>query len=163
MGLATPDDAAAAYATMAEALGAEMGGAIVQPTVEPGVETLVGVVADPAFGPLVGFGLGGVLTDLIADRAFRLVPLTDTDAAELVRSIRGARALAGYRGTAAVDLAAIEDVLLRVARLADEIPELEEMDVNPLIVSPRGAVAVDVKVRVGPAPEAVDPTLRRLR
>jgi hypothetical protein len=91
------------------------------------------------------------------------VPLTDTDAAELVRSIRGAKALLGYRGAPAVDLAAIEDVLLRVARLADDIPELWEMDVNPLIVNAKGAVAVDVKVRLGPAPEAVDPTLRRLR
>jgi acyl-CoA synthetase (NDP forming) len=163
LGLATPEAAAAAYAAMADALGADMGGAIVQPAAEPGVETLVGVVQDAAFGPLVAFGLGGVFTDLIADRAFRLVPLTDTDAAELVRTIRGAKVLSGYRGAAAVDLAAIEDVLLRVARLADDLPELQEMDINPLIVNVRGAVAVDVKVRLGPAPQAVDPTLRRLR
>jgi acyl-CoA synthetase (NDP forming) len=163
LGLATPAAAAAAYTAMTVALGADMGGAIIQPEVEPGVETLVGVVQDPSFGPLVAFGLGGVFTDLIADRGFRLVPLTDADAAELVRSIRGAKVLLGYRGSAAVDLAAVEDVLIRVARLADDVPELQEMDINPLIVAARGAVAVDVKVRLGPAPETVDPTLRRLR
>ncbi|MBL7499463.1 GNAT family N-acetyltransferase [Frankia sp. CNm7] len=164
LGLATPAAAAAAYATMAELLGDEMGGGLVSPTAEAGIETLVGVVQDPAFGPLVAFGLGGVLTDLLADRAYRLLPLTDVDAAELVREPRGARqVLGGFRGAAAGDQAAVEEVLLRVARLADAIPEIREMDINPLIVTPSGAVAVDVKIRVAPAPDATDPTLRRLR
>ncbi|MBL7488003.1 GNAT family N-acetyltransferase [Frankia sp. AgB1.9] len=164
VGLATPPAAAAAYLKMAASLGDEMGGGLVSPAAEPGVETLVGVVQDPAFGPLVAFGLGGVLTDLLADRAYRLLPLTNVDAAELVREPRGAaRVLRGFRGAPAGNLAAVEDVLLRVARLADEIPQIREMDINPLIVTPGGATAVDVKIRLAPAPDSVDPTLRRLR
>ncbi|ONH28855.1 bifunctional GNAT family N-acetyltransferase/acetate--CoA ligase family protein [Pseudofrankia asymbiotica] len=164
LGLTTPAAAAAAYTRMAGLLGAEMGGALLSPTAETGTETLVGVVQDPAFGPLVAFGLGGVFTDLLADRAYRLLPLTDVDAAELVREPRGAsRVLGGFRGAPAGDQAAVEDVLLRVARLADDIPQIREMDINPLIVTAHGAVAVDVKIRVAPAPDATDPTLRRLR
>src|SRR5262249_24463265 len=145
-------------------LGAEMGGGLISPAAEAGVETLVGVVQDPAFGPLVAFGLGSVFTDLLAGRAYRLLPLTESDAAELVRQPhRAGRALGGFRGAPAADLAAVEDVLLRVARLADDLPHVRELDINPLIVTASGAVAVDVKIRVAPAPDAADPTLRRLR
>ncbi|WP_322754025.1 GNAT family N-acetyltransferase [Frankia sp. Cas3] len=161
--LATPADVADAFRSMQAQLGEAMGGAVVQAMVAPGVETLVGIVQDPAFGPLVGFGLGGVLTDLLADRAFRLVPLTDRDAAELVRAVRGSTLLFGFRGSPPCDVAAVEDILLRVARLADDLPEVVEMDMNPLIVHERGAVAVDVKIRLAPVPEIPDPTLRRLR
>ena len=125
-----------------------MGGAVVQQMVPPGVETIVGVTHDPSFGPLVLFGLGGVTAELLADRALRIVPITDEDAAELVRSLRGSPLLFGYRGRPAVDVAAIEDVLLRVGYLADEIPEIAEMDLNPVIVGAGGAVAVDVKTIV---------------
>ena len=86
------------------------------------------------------------------------------DAAELVRSSPAAsRVLSGFRGAPAGNLAAVEDVLLRVARLAEEVPQVREMDINPLIVTPDGAIAVDVKIRIAPAPDAADPTLRRLR
>jgi len=162
--LRTPADAAAAYSEMSRLLGDKMGDGLVSPAAEPGIETLVGVVQDPAFGPLVGFGLGGVLTDLVADRAYRLVPLTDIDAAELVRAPHAAsRILSGFRGAAPGNFGAIEDVLLRVARLAEEIPQLREMDINPLIVTPDSAIAVDVKIRIGPEPDTADSTLRRLR
>nr|WP_076844557.1 MULTISPECIES: acetate--CoA ligase family protein [Protofrankia] len=161
--LATPADAAQAYRSMWAALGEAMGGATVQPMIAPGVETLVGIVQDPAFGPLIGFGLGGVLTDLLADRSYRLLPLTDRDAAELIRSLRGSALLFGYRGSPPADVAALEDVLLRVAQLADDLPEITEMDVNPLIVHEHGAVAVDVKIRVARVPRTPDPILRRLR
>jgi hypothetical protein len=164
VGLANPPAAAAAYLKMAALLGDGMGGGLVSPAADPGVETLAGVVQDPAFGPLVAFGLGGVFTDLLADRAYRLLPMTDVDAAELVREPRGAaRVLSGFRGAPAGNLSAIEDVLLRVARLADEIPQIHEMDINPLIVTPDSATAVDVKIRLAPAPDTIDPTLRRLR
>jgi acyl-CoA synthetase (NDP forming) len=164
LGLGTPADTAAAYTRMVGLLGAEMGGGLVSPVARPGVETLVGVVQDAAFGPLVAFGVGGVSTDLLADRAYRLVPLTDVDAAELVRSSPAAsRVLSGFRGAPAGNLAAVEDVLLRVARLAEDVPQVREMDINPLIVTPDGAIAVDVKIRIAPAPDAADPTLRRLR
>jgi len=128
-----------------------------------GVEAIVGIVQDPSFGPLVMFGLGGVTTDLLGDRAFRLVPVTDHDAAELVVSVRAAPLLLGYRGTSRADLKAIENIILRVGRLADDRPEVAEMDLNPVVVSASGAVAVDVKIRVQPVTATIDPYLRRLR
>jgi acetyl coenzyme A synthetase (ADP forming)-like protein len=153
----------AAYARMEDRLGDGMGGAIVQRMAAPGVETIVGVTQDPSFGPLVLFGSGGVTAELLADRTLRLVPMTDMDAYEVVRSLRGSPLLFGYRGQPAVDVPALEDLLLRVARLADEIPEVSEMDLNPVIVSVNGAVAVDVKIRIRPADAALPPDLRRLR
>jgi acyl-CoA synthetase (NDP forming) len=148
---------------MAAALGDEMGGVIVQPMVARGVETIVGAVQDPAFGPLVLFGSGGTAVELFADRALRVLPMTDVDAAELVRSIRGAPLLFGYRGAPPTDVAALENLLLRVARLADDVPELAEMDLNPVIVSVSGAIAVDVRMRVAPRRSAPDLLVRRLR
>jgi acyl-CoA synthetase (NDP forming) len=163
LGLSSADEVRDAFASMAAALGDRMGGAVVQPMAAPGVETITGIVQDPAFGPLVMFGLGGVSTDLLGDRAFRLVPVTDRDAAELVLSVRAAPLLLGYRGAPPADLKGLEDLLLRVGLLADQCPEVAEMDLNPVIVSPDGAVAVDVKIRVQPVAEVVDPYLRRLR
>jgi acyl-CoA synthetase (NDP forming) len=153
----------AAFARMEDRLGDGMGGAIVQRMAAPGVETIVGVTQDPSFGPLVLFGSGGVTAELLADRTLRLVPMTDVDAHEVVRSLRGSPLLFGYRGQPAVDVAALEDLLLRVAHLADEIPEVSEMDLNPVIVSVNGVVAVDVKIRIRPADAALPPDLRRLR
>jgi len=140
-----------------------MGGALVQPMAGSGVETIVGIVQDASFGPLVMFGLGGVATDLLGDRGFRLIPVTDRDASELVHSVRAAPLLLGYRGSAPTDVSALEQLILRVGRLADELPEVAEMDLNPVIVSPEGALAVDVKVRLAPVTVRPDPYLRRLR
>jgi acyl-CoA synthetase (NDP forming) len=148
---------------MEDRLGDSMGGAVVQRMAEPGVETIVGVTQDPSFGPLVLFGSGGVTAELLADRTLRLVPMTDVDAHEVVRSLRGSPLLFGYRGQPAVDVDALEQLLLRVACLADELHEVAEMDLNPVTVSARGAVAVDVKVRVRPAEGALPPDLRRMR
>lgn len=150
-----------AYAALDLALGDSMAGAVVQPMVG-GVETIVGVTQDPSFGPLVMFGLGGVTTELLADRSFRILPITDVDAAALVRSIRGAPLLFGYRGTPEADVVALEALLVRVGRLADEVPELAEMDLNPVMVGPDGARAVDVKIRLAP-PAVSEPRIRRLR
>ena len=162
LGLATAQDARQAYAEMAARLGDDMGGAVVQPMVEPGVETAIGVVSDPQFGPLIMFGLGGVASDLLADRAFRLLPLTVEDAAAQVRSLRAAPLLFGYRGAPPCDVPALEDMLLRVAALADDLPEIAELDLNPVVSTPEGATAVDVKIRLTPA-EPSFPLLRRLR
>jgi acyl-CoA synthetase (NDP forming) len=104
-----------------------------------------------------------VAAELLQDRTLRIVPLTDVDAHELVRSLRGSPLLFGYRGRPLVDAAALEDLLLRVGRLADDVPEVAEMDLNPVIVSERGALAVDVKVRLAPAPATLPPDLRRMR
>ena len=162
LGLTTAEDARQAYAEMAARLGDDMGGAVVQPMVEPGVETAIGVVSDQQFGPLIMFGLGGVASDLLADRAFRLLPLTVEDAAAQVRSLRAAPLLFGYRGAPPCDVPALEDMLLRVAALADDLPEITELDLNPVVSTPEGATAVDVKIRLTPA-EPSFPLLRRLR
>jgi acetyl coenzyme A synthetase (ADP forming)-like protein len=160
--LASAPEVAAAYASMAAHLGDSMEGAIVQPMLR-GVELIAGVVTDPSFGPVVMFGSGGTAVELFGDRALRILPLTDLDAHDMVRSIRGAPLLLGHRGAPACDVRAVEDVLLRVARLADEVPQVAEMDLNPLIASPRGAVAVDVRIRVAPWRRRAEQDVRRLR
>jgi acyl-CoA synthetase (NDP forming)/GNAT superfamily N-acetyltransferase len=127
-----------------------------------GVEVLAGIVQEPVFGPLVVFGLGGVATDLLGDSGARLTPLTRADADDLIRGLHAAPLLFGHRGTPPADTQALADVLLRVSRLADDLPEVAELDLNPVIASPDGACAVDVRVRIAPA-EHTDPFLRRLR
>jgi len=154
---------AEAYATMEAKLGDVMEGALVQPMLPAGVETIVGIANDPSFGPLVMFGLGGVATDLLGDRGFRILPLTDPDVSELVRSVRSAPLLFGYRGRPAVDVAAVHDVIRRVAALAEAVPEVAELDLNPLLVWERGATAVDARIRVRPVAAGPGPLSRRLR
>jgi acyl-CoA synthetase (NDP forming) len=160
--LSSPDDVAKAYSAMAGHLGDAMEGAIVQPMLR-GVELIAGVVTDPLFGPVVMFGSGGTAVELFGDRVLRILPLTDQDAHEMVRSIRGAPLLFGHRGAPACDVVAVEDILLRIARLADEVPQLSEMDLNPLIASPSGAVAVDVRIRLAPWRRHAETEVRRLR
>ena len=127
-----------------------------------GTEVIIGVQDDQMFGPLVVFGLGGVATEVLADHAARLAPLTETDADTLINSIRSAPLLHGHRGSAAADIPALRDVLMRVSRLADDLPEVTELDLNPVIARQLGAVAVDARIRVTPqVPQ--DPFLRRLR
>ena len=119
-----------------------------QRMVPDGVELLAGSVADPMFGPLVACGSGGVLVDLLGDTAFRLHPLTDLAAAEMVGSLKSAPLLRGYRGRPAVDEHEAVNTLLRVSALMTICPEIHELDINPLKVLEHGAVAVDVRVRV---------------
>ena len=135
---------------MQASLGERMGGALVQPMVAPGIELIVGVTHDPLFGPLVLFGMGGVAAELTRDTALRIVPVTVFDAHQMVRSLRSSPLLFGYRNTAEVDVAAIEDVVLRIGQLAEEIPELAELDCNPLVASATGALVLDVKLRLEP-------------
>ncbi len=135
---------------------------LLQPMVTGGTEVIVGVAQEPVFGPLVVFGLGGVATDVLADRAARLAPLTDADADELIHSIRSAPLLLGYRGAQPADLVALRETLLRVSRLADDLPEIAELDLNPVIARPDGVTAVDARIRLTPV-QAQDPFLRKLR
>ncbi|HSC73061.1 MAG TPA: GNAT family N-acetyltransferase [Gaiellaceae bacterium] len=121
---------------------------IVQPLVRGGAELLVGAVQDPVFGPLVAVGPGGTFAELIGDASFRLAPLTDADTTELVHNGKVGKLLAGFRGAPAADVAAVADLLLRVGQLADDLPEVAELDLNPVIAAPQGAVAVDARVRV---------------
>ena len=127
-----------------------MEGMLVQPMIKEGIEAIVGVTHDRSFGPLVRFGIGGVHVELLRDVAFRVHPLTDRDARELVRSVRGFPLLEGYRGAPPGDVAALEELLLRVSRLAGDHPGIAEMDLNPLKVLPpgRGCVVVDARVLV---------------
>jgi acyl-CoA synthetase (NDP forming) len=124
------------------------GPVIVQTYVQGGVELLAGVVQDPRFGPLVAFGPGGVLAELIGSARLALAPLSDVDAEELVTSGKAGRLVAGWRGAAPADKAALIDLVHRLAQLAEDHPELVELDLNPVIASESGCVAVDARVRV---------------
>ena len=137
-----------AYAEMTRSLGDAMDGAIVQPMAKPGLETIVGFVQDPAFGPLVLFGLGGTAVELLGDYATCRVPLTDVDAREMLLSLRGAPLLTGYRGSTPVDLDALVDLVLRCGRLAEDLTEVTEADFNPVIASSDGVIVVDARLRV---------------
>ena len=160
--LRSPDDVRRAFEDLAGKFAGRLTGVLVQPMITGGIEVIVGVVQEPVFGPLVVFGLGGVTTEVLGDHSARLAPLTDADAAGMIRSIRAAPLLLGHRGTPAADLAALSDVLLRVSRLADDLPEVAELDLNPVIARPDGAFAVDARIRVT-SQAAADPFLRRLR
>ncbi|MEU4771960.1 GNAT family N-acetyltransferase [Micromonospora sp. NPDC023644] len=148
-----------AYAEMSAVFGADV---LVQPMVPPGVACVVELVEDPAFGPVVGFGLGGVATELLGDRAWRAVPLTDLDAAELVDEPRAAPLLRGHRGAAPVDRAALADLLLRVGRLADEQPRVRALTLNPVLARSDGISVLHATVRVGSAVARPDTGPRRL-
>ena len=137
--------------TMAERIassGEGLEGFVVQEFVEGGVEMLVGLVADPGFGPIVACGAGGVNVELTRDVAVRVAPLTDVDAAEMIRGLATFPLLDGYRGAVPRDVRALEDIVLRVSALAAQHPAISEMDCNPVLVLERGAVIVDARVRV---------------
>jgi len=125
-------------------------GVLIQPMLSGGVELMIGVSQDAAFGPLIGFGLGGIHVEILKDVCFRVTPITDRDAREMVRGIRGFRLLQGYRGHPPADVEAIEDILLRVARLVEEVPEIAELDLNPVIALPpgQGCWIVDSRIRL---------------
>ena len=129
-----------------------MEGVLVQQMLSKGVEVMIGVTEDPLFGPLIAFGLGGIHVEILADVRFRVTPLTDRDAQEMVREIRGYRLLEGYRGHAPADINAIEEVLLRISRLVEDVPEVRELDLNPVfaLAPGQGCSVVDARVRVTP-------------
>ncbi|MGZ4664052.1 MAG: acetate--CoA ligase family protein, partial [Frankiaceae bacterium] len=155
--LTRPEDLRIAYHIMVARLG-EDAELVVQAMAPPGVATVIASSEDTAFGPLVSFGLGGVATDLLGDRAWRAVPLTDSDASELVREPRAAPLLFGYRGAAPVDVAGLEDMLLRVGRLADDLPEVAELELNPVVAAEKGVAVLAADVRVAlPARADVGP------
>jgi acetyl coenzyme A synthetase (ADP forming)-like protein len=153
-----------AWRAMHDRLGDEMTGAVVQQMAGSGVEMIAGVVRDPTFGPLVVLGMGGTLAELLGDRAVRVAPLSLDDADEMVRSLRCAPLLSGYRGSPPVDTVALEETVVRLGALATDLPQVAELDLNPVIASPTGAVAVDARVRVLPVPiDATEPmTARRM-
>jgi acyl-CoA synthetase (NDP forming)/GNAT superfamily N-acetyltransferase len=163
LNLGDPAVVEAAYQAIATAVGQPSPPVLVQPMAEAGLELVAGVVHDPVFGSVVMLGLGGVHTEIFADRALRLLPVTDTDAARMWRSLRAAPLLTGYRGQPAADTAAVEDLMMRLGRLAEDLPELAELDLNPVLVGPRGLIAVDVKLRLAAVGFEPDAALRTLR
>jgi acyl-CoA synthetase (NDP forming) len=127
-----------------------MEGVLVQPMLSGGVEVMMGVTHDPLFGPLIAFGLGGIHVEILGDVRFRITPLTDRDAAQMVREIKGYRLLQGYRGHPAADVDAIEELLLRLSRLVEDIPEISEVDLNPILAMPpgQGCRIIDARIRL---------------
>lgn len=155
--LTTPLEVAAAAAEVLEAGrraargGAEPDGVLVQEMVHGGRETIAGVSRDPSFGPLVMFGLGGVLVEALRDVVFRIAPIQALDAHDMVHGIRGAAVLRELRGAPAADRGALADVLLRLSQLAIDHPEIAELDVNPLLAFPDGVRAIDARVVLAPS------------
>jgi acyl-CoA synthetase (NDP forming)/RimJ/RimL family protein N-acetyltransferase len=161
VGLVNSAQLGTAYAEIAAATGDPR--VVVQAMAPSGTELVIGVVRDRLFGPLLMAGSGGILTDLLADRQWRGLPLTDLDATDMLHSLRCAPLLAGYRGAQAADQEAVLDVIHRIAWLAEMVPELTELDINPLIAGPSGAFAVDVRMRLTPTTPEPDWYARRMR
>lgn len=155
LGLSGAGEVTAAARAMADRLAAARitpEGYLVQEMVEGGVEMLVGVAHDPLFGPVVACSAGGTAVELLRDVSVRLAPLTDVDAREMVRALRTFPLLDGFRGAHKADVPALEELLLRVSELVEAHPEVAEMDCNPVMVLPRGALVVDARVRLAEVP-----------
>ena len=150
-----------AHAELSELTGCE--DVYVQRMAPKGVSCVLEVVDDPSFGSLLSFGLSGMATELLGDRAFRAVPVSDQDAAALVRAPRAAPLLTGYRGSEPVRLDALEDLVLRVGRMAEDLPELRSLSLDPVLASAAGAFVTGVRVVLGPPPTRADTGPRRLR
>ena len=125
---------------------ASIDGLSVQPMAKPGTEVILGMTTDPQFGPVLMFGLGGIMVEVLKDVAFRVVPLEQRDAHQMIREIKGFPVLEGYRGAPAADLSALERMLLALSNFADANPEVAELDLNPVLAYDDGAIAVDARI-----------------
>ena len=125
---------------------AKIQGVSVQKMARPGVEVIIGMSKDAQFGPVLMFGLGGILVEILKDVSFRIVPLARRDAREMVREIKGYPLLEGYRGQEAVDVANLEELILKVSSFVEQHPEVKELDLNPIFAYSDGAVAVDARI-----------------
>jgi len=121
-------------------------GVSVQNMARPGVEVIMGMTKDPQFGPVLMFGLGGVFVEVLKDVSFRIVPLEPRDARQMIRDIQGFPVLEGFRGQEPADLAALEDMLMRLSAFVEEHPEIQELDLNPIFAYKDGALAVDARI-----------------
>ena len=137
-------------------------GFVVQPMATTGVPVAVRAVEDPLFGPVVSFGVSGVTTELLGDRSYRIPPLTDVDAVEMIREPKSAPLLLGYHGGVMADLDAVADLLHRVSKLTDELPEVAELDLDPVLVAERGLAVLNGSGRVAPTAARSDWYARRL-
>ena len=151
LGLADADAVRAAYdrimaAAKERAPGAGVEGVSVQQMAQQGTEVIIGTTTDPQFGPVLAFGLGGIMVEVLKDVAFRIVPLESRDARQIVREIRGFPVLEGVRGQPGSDLDALEAMILQVSQFASDHPEVAELDLNPVFAYPDGAIAVDARI-----------------
>jgi len=128
---------------------AKIQGVSVQKMARPGLEVIIGMSRDAQFGPVLMFGLGGVLVEILKDVSFRIVPLAKRDAREMIKEIKGYPLLEGYRGQEPVDVANLEELILKVSSFVEQHPEVEELDLNPVFAYSDGAVAVDARVILG--------------
>ena len=151
LGLETEEQVGKAHDEIMEAIGkafpdATIQGVSVQKMARPGVEIIVGMSKDAQFGPVLMFGLGGVLVEILKDVSFRIVPLVKRDAGEMIREIKGYPLLEGYRGQEPVDVANLENLILKVSDFVEKTPDIKELDLNPIFGYKDGAVAVDARV-----------------
>lgn len=155
------DEVRHGFRSLEETFGDRLTGVIVQPMITGGVEVKINVLEEQLFGPVVLFGLAGT-ADVLADRVARLAPLTGTDADDLIRSIHAAPLLLGGAGAPGADLASLRDLLLRVSQMADDLPQITELELSPVIARRDGALAVDARIRLQPT-KSTDAYLRQLR
>ena len=148
LNLQSADDVRKAYRGMMDTFKYQhIEGITIQRMAAPGIEAIIGVTRDPSFGPLIMFGLGGVFVEVLRDVSFRILPITEKDAAEMIEEIRGSDILKGYRGRP-VDLQSLQQLLLKISRLIEENPEIHELDLNPLFLYSEGYIAVDARMFV---------------
>jgi acyl-CoA synthetase (NDP forming) len=154
LGLDSKETVAAAFQEITKSVkqqqsDARIEGVAVQKMAQPGIEVIVGMSKDPQFGPVLMFGLGGILVEVLKDVAFRIVPLEARDARQMIREIKGFPVLEGFRGQEPADLEALEKLLLKVSAFVEAHPEIEELDLNPVFAYKDGALAVDARIVVG--------------
>lgn len=151
VGLKNKDDVSRAYKEIMISVKqkfpeAKIEGVSIQNMARPGTEVIIGMTKDAQFGPVLMFGLGGVWVEVLKDVAFRIVPLTRRDASDMIKEIKGARLLEGYRGSEPANIATLEDILLKVSDFVEKTTEIKEMDLNPIFAYKDGAIAVDARV-----------------
>ncbi len=125
---------------------AHIEGISVQPMARSGIEIIMGMIKDPKFGPVLMFGLGGILVEVLKDVAFRIVPLEGTDALEMIHEIKGKKLLEGYRGQEAADIPGLADMLMKLSAFVDGMREIKEIDMNPIFAYKDGALVVDARI-----------------
>ena len=163
LGLESKEDVEEAFDEIMDAVKAAqpdalIEGVAVQNMAPAGIEVIVGMSKDPQFGPVMMFGLGGILVEVLKDVAFRIVPLEPKDAREMVREIKGFPVLEGVRGQPAADIAALEKLILRVSEFIEAHTEIEELDLNPVFAYPDGALAVDARIVISDAQPSTQTT-----
>ncbi|MGN6132668.1 MAG: acetate--CoA ligase family protein [Nocardioidaceae bacterium] len=151
----TPDEMRDAWRTMRALIdNPDTAGFIVQKVAAPGVPVTIGGVEDPLFGPVVSFGVSGATTELLGDRAYRIPPMHSGEAADMVREIKAAPLLFGWRGSEPVDVAAVESLLLRIAQLKNDLPQVRSIELNLVLVGAHGATVLNAVGRVEPVADA---------